>query len=259
MIEIDPSSPEVERGFRLLNGAKVRFPSSPLEIKLYYGRHGNEHELDESFSTDLRQADLFCFESIGWEKWQLELTQRVADGSRDAADEAEELIETCNYPDQADFARKIYKALLASNARVHFPDVPKNHAYFSGLFKAIRRAAPIIKQVEYGDSPLVSDIQLKEAISGMMTASVRRDRYVLEHFFPKDLEPKPLIRVVGFFGLMHSITAQSLARAAHKENRDDIRVVANTSQQSDTLLKFLNSQPIDRQGYIELIRYWLET
>jgi hypothetical protein len=258
MIEINPASPVVESGFKLLNGAKVRFPASPLEIKLYYGRHGNEHVLEESFADDLHQADLFCFESMGWQKWQLDLTQRVADGDPDAVIEAEKQIMGTDRRLAKSFAMRMYSILFASNVKVHFPDVPKNHPYFNAEFRAVRQMAHVARPIELGDDFLIPDNMLKKASTDFMNASVKRDRHVLEHFFPKDIEPKPIIRVVGFFGLMHSATATSLARQALKQNREDISVMTNTQHEAGALYKFLNGENISRAEYIQLIRYQLD-
>lgn len=259
MNKLNPSSPEVGLGYKLLNGAKIKFPDYLMEIKLYFSRHGNEHTLPPDFTDDLQNADVFCFESIGWEQWQLDMTQRVAAGDPDAASEVASHLKETKFPGQAEFARRIYRDLFGSMVNVHFPDVPKNHPLFNEQFKSTRAVAPLLGLIENGQSHLVPENELQIAAASLMRQSVKRDKYVLEHFLPRNIETKPIIRTVGFFGLMHSGIATVLAREAHKQGRDDITVDVNEQHEASALYKFLNRQPNSKQELLDLLRYWADS
>ena len=259
MNRLDPSSPEVEVGYKLLNGAKIKFPDSPTEIKLYFSRHGNDHKLPSDFTDDLQNADIFCFEAIGWEQWQLDMAQRVAEGDPDTVAEVAGQLNETLFPEQAEFARRVYRDLFGSMVKVHFPDVPKNHPLFKEQFRSTRAVSPLLWRIEKGQQHLVPDNELQVAAGSLMRQSVKRDKYVLEHFFPKNIETKPIIHIVGFFGLMHSGIATILAREAHKQERDDITVMASGQHEAPALYSFLNRHPNSKNELVDLLRYWADS
>ena len=225
---LDPGSPEVEAGIKRLNGAKVRFPEGPIDIDFYFGYHGYAEHVEPDLITGLQQADIFTVETVGWSPEGSELRERIASGDEEAAQELNHI--TTGF--QKEFWKRVHSAMFGSRVRVHHPDVPEGHALVHQYRRMSEEAAAIgsmISQVMTHGGQLPSRRELDTTTRQLFAVLNKRDRYILEHFFPKDF-PEGDVRMVGFFGVLHKGVAVALAHKAAQQGRDDIRVSVNDFQ-----------------------------
>jgi hypothetical protein len=184
--------------------------------------------VDPEFQDALGQADIFSFETVGWARDTLVLNQRLADGEQEALD----TLDRETHGHQKEFFHQLHRAMFGTQVTVHHPDVPQGHALVAQSRQAEERAQIMSTlMLTSGLSVGIPQEKLEQVTTPLFSMYSKRERYMIEHFFPKEMPDKPdkeePVRIVGFFGALHKAMAIILARAAAKQDRTDIQISVN--------------------------------
>jgi hypothetical protein len=255
---LDPQSPEVEVGIRRLNSAKIRFPDTPTDIELYFGLHGSAEDLDPNFGDTLEEADIFALEQVGWAPETRELTQRLANGDEGARKELE--VGVTGF--QKEFWYEMHRSIFDTKVVIHNPDVPRGHALALQHDRATNEAGTAygmlgVREMIGAPIPEAEIVNLTDRLFSIYN---KREKYILEHFFPKEMPEVEHLKVVGFFGILHRGIAPILARHAARNGRDDITVsVRETSGSPPQAYEdFLQQLPLGLEDRVAFLTHRMD-
>lgn len=259
---LDPNSSEVGVGIKLLNGAKVRFPEQPVDIELFFGYHGQPEHLDPKMKPAIQGADLYVDEILDWTPESERMRQAVAYGDENALVEYEGVVVNAG-EDQRQFFLSLNEVLFDTNVTIQNADTPKGHSLSVRHAKAIQQAAGVgllLSQAAHNKTEVPTSL-LEAVTKDMFEVFAKRERYMIEHFFPKEIEQSERLKVVGRFGIFHTGIATALLRQAQKQKREDITIGVNACKKPVSALMYddyLQKLELDKEGLIGLFTETVE-
>jgi hypothetical protein len=212
-----------------LEEIEINLPDTPIDINLIFCEHDRAKSLPNRFGELAMNSDVIALETVGWSADGARLRQSIADGDQSALRQMSSLLPRSP---QGGFWRSVHRGIFNSGARIHYPDVPQNHAAAGAYIAAVESESVAVAGYSYrhADDPKILIPHLERTFA----AIAARDVHILENLFPADIsEESGKIRYLGMFGLLHRKLADTILAKVEEQDRDDIDINSYESGETD--------------------------